>query len=115
MNIIPIILGGGGAIGGIIGAATGAGEAFGDALRNGRTRSFYDEINSLESTIELAKDTSAIVWKPVLYGGIGMMIGVTFPISLPIAHTMYEKFKTEKEKERQKNSNLWNEVLKSED
>lgn len=106
MTVIKAILGvggtilaGGGMVGGLIGVATGFGEGFGDALKQGSRRirpSFHSEINSLENTVEFAKDVSAMVWKPALYGSIGAAMGVTFPISLPIAHTLYEDYKKRK-------------------
>jgi hypothetical protein len=112
MNVVKAILGAGGALGGLVGVATGFGEAVGEGMINLRSRSMYGQINSLEGTVELAKDGSAMLWKPVLYGSIGAAMGVTFPISLPIAHTLYEDYKIKKRKEEHE---LWIEILKSDD
>jgi hypothetical protein len=99
MNVIKAIMFAGGSVGGLIGFAGGAGQAFKNVLENGMNRRLYN-ITDTEETYYLMKDTCQLVWRPVLYCGAGVLIGSTFPISIPVIYTEFKKYEDKKNKER---------------
>lgn len=99
MNVIKTIMVGGAAVGGLVGFSGGAGEAALNAIENGMNRRIY-HITDTEETYYHMKSTFELVWKPVLYGGAGVLIGATFPISIPVICTGFKAYEDKKKKER---------------